>query len=307
MEVTQDKILKYLKKGHIAITHASDEEEKFMYDFLVKKGFMNLAVSGAALLNDQGQEFIHNTSYFNPVPLTIFDWKMNIIEQLKDGHATLNGTGELKDQAVSELKQDGIIEDGSTKYFKTLTSKGRHFVASGLSYNDFLNGVKSVSAPQERLKAIKTSILTYLLAANKQIVEEIPNTENFNERLFTLAINELANDRLIEENNYSGWGITPNGENELTRHEFGLTKDTKPLISIGQIGNNKTDNRSYNLTNANNIAIESDDVVQSFKAHDVSNANNSSISATSTNPVIKWILVTISAIIAGLVVWYLTK
>ena len=63
---------------------------------------------------------------------------------------------------------------------------------------------------------------------------------------------------------------------------------------------------TYNLEGATNTII-GDNNTQSLKAHDITPGNKNIGEATSTNPVIKWILVTISAIIAGLIVWFLTK
>lgn len=50
-----------------------------------------------------------------------------------------------------------------------------------------------------------------------------------------------------------------------------------------------------------------DNATQSFKAHNISNTIKSSINPTKTNPIIKWILLTLSGIAAALVTWWLTK
>jgi ribosomal protein S19E (S16A) len=309
MEITQDKIIQYLKKGHLAISESSDEEEEFMFDFLVKKGLMTLSVNGIALLNNEGQAFIRSAYYFNPVPLSVFDWKMNIIEQLKAGKAILKGDGDLQEQAISELKQDGIVEQVGRSYEKTLTSKGRQFVASGLPYNDFLyGGSKPLSISIEPIvnapiEDIKVSILKYLMGTKTKIVVLIiPNNEKVNDRLFKLAESELKESGFIRNTTNAGWIITESGENYLTRHEFGIKKEEKPFISIGQIGNNITNSRIAHSD------LSTDALINSITPPSIPHRKqtNKNIGKLILNWIVSNIWTFILFVFIGIAIWYFT-
>jgi hypothetical protein len=139
MEVTQDIILQYLKLNSIGRSKSSTEQEIYMIEFLINKGLMSPLGNGNATINNEGKDFINSANYFNPVPLKKKEWMDNIIDQLKDGKTMLNGYGKLFDSALDELQQDGILEQVGKSYYKSLTTKGRQYLNSGLSYNEFLN------------------------------------------------------------------------------------------------------------------------------------------------------------------------
>lgn len=139
MEISQEIILEYLKENSISLTKSSSDIDRDAFLYLTHKGLMTKHAEGYATITMNGKAFLNNSYYFNPVPDTIFDWKMNIINQLKESECQLNGHGDQFDAAISELKQDGIIEQGNFGYYKTLTTKGRLFLNSGLGYNDFLS------------------------------------------------------------------------------------------------------------------------------------------------------------------------
>ncbi|MEO6850475.1 MAG: hypothetical protein ABI203_02775, partial [Mucilaginibacter sp.] len=122
MNPSQESIVKYLTIGHIPKNKATTEEDLFMYEYLVNNGLMTVSTAGTAMINNEGKSFVRNAYYFNPVPLTVYDWIMNITNQLKDGKVILKGDGNLFDRAVNELKQDGIIEQVGTSYQSVLTS-----------------------------------------------------------------------------------------------------------------------------------------------------------------------------------------
>lgn len=137
---TQERIVEYLNSKHLSLSKDSTDEDRAMFEFLIKHRLMSeIKKNDYASITNDGQSFLSSAYYFDPVPLNVYDWKMNIIDQLKGGQAILKGDGSLHIQAHNELKQDGIIEQVGTSYSKTLTSKGRRFIESGLSYNDFLN------------------------------------------------------------------------------------------------------------------------------------------------------------------------
>lgn len=138
MQFTQEKIVEYLNKNYLALSKDSDEDEKFMFEFLRENNLMTPTPNGLTI-NNEGQAFVRNAYVFNPVPLNVYDWKMSIIDFLKDGKAMLNVNGNLYRQAYEELIQDDIIEQVGKSYFSTLSSKGRRFINSNISYNDFLN------------------------------------------------------------------------------------------------------------------------------------------------------------------------
>jgi len=138
MQVSQEKIVEYLKHNFWALSKDSDDDEISMFEFLRENKLMTPTPNNGLSINNEGQSFIRNAYVFNPVPLNIHDWKMNIINKLKDGQVILNVDGQLYQQAYNELKQDGIIEQVGKSYFTTLTTKGRQFIFSNSSYNDWL-------------------------------------------------------------------------------------------------------------------------------------------------------------------------
>ena len=139
MDISQEIIVKYLKLNSLSLTKSSNDLDRHIFLYLTHKGLMIKHNEGYASITMNGKSFINNSYYFNPVPDTVFDWKVNVVNQLKEGECMLNGDGDQFQAALSELKQDGIIEKGSFGYFKTLTTKGRLFLSSGLGYNDFLS------------------------------------------------------------------------------------------------------------------------------------------------------------------------
>ncbi|WP_295793306.1 hypothetical protein [Mucilaginibacter sp.] len=180
MEVTQDLIVKYLKQDFIAISKSSTEEELYMKDYLLKKDLMSISGPiGTAITNSNGKDFIHNAYFFNPVPLNVYDWKINIINQLKNGEKQLDGSGDTMNMAKSELTQDGIIEIGSTPYYRVLTSNGRRFNDSGLSLKNFLNSDNrpiSIRIGHDISGDVHGSDLSMDMSRDKQIINNKTET-----------------------------------------------------------------------------------------------------------------------------------
>jgi hypothetical protein len=143
MQVTQEKILEYLKRNFLGLSKNSNAEEIYMYEFLYENDLMSKTHKDNLTINNEGQDFIRNANYFNPVPMTVNEWVENITNQLKNGEKILNGSGKLFNQARNELKQDHVIEQVGRSYLDTLTSKGRQFVESGLPYREFLKNLNN--------------------------------------------------------------------------------------------------------------------------------------------------------------------
>jgi predicted transcriptional regulator len=143
MNITQETLVEYLKLQSLSLTKSSNDLERDLFLYLTHKGLMAKHNQGYASITMKGKSFLNNSYYFNPVPDTIFDWKMNIINQLKEGECMLKGDGDDFQAAKSELTQDGIIERGNAGYYNVLTTKGRLFLSSGIGYNDFLSSGRS--------------------------------------------------------------------------------------------------------------------------------------------------------------------
>jgi len=96
------------------------------------------------------------------------------------------------------------------------------------------------------------------------------------------------------------------------KYHTGLKASITPLgcVQIGPIEKASIDKptitNTYHLDGAISPII-GDNNSPNFKAHTIKNTTNSDTNLAKMNPVIKWVLGTISAIIAGIVVWYLTK
>jgi len=139
MEITQEKIVEYLKVGHLPISSKShDDVDKYMVDFFLEHKLMSEATKDVLTITNEGSAFIRNSYNFNPVPLTTFDWIINIIDQLKNGQAIIKGDGKLYKIAIDQLKRDGVIDQVGMSLRDTLTSKGREYVLSGLTYDGWI-------------------------------------------------------------------------------------------------------------------------------------------------------------------------
>lgn len=139
MQIGQEKTLEYLNRNFLGLSKSSTDEDRYIYEYLIQQNLMSrVPNSDTITINNDGQDFIRNSNYWNPVPMDTFEWIKNITNQLKDGEKALDGYGSLFDRTKRQLIQDDIIEQGSFGYYSTLTSKGRDFINSGLSYKAFL-------------------------------------------------------------------------------------------------------------------------------------------------------------------------
>ena len=140
MYIEQEILIKYLKQQFFSITESSDDLEKDVFLYLTDKGLMRKRIrkEGYASITIEGKAFLVNSDYFNPIPDSVYDWKMNIINQLKSDRQRVKGQGKDFQRALLELKIDGIIEQGNFSNCNKLTTKGWQFLDSELSYSDYL-------------------------------------------------------------------------------------------------------------------------------------------------------------------------
>jgi len=97
--------------------------------------------------------------------------------------------------------------------------------------------------------------------------------------------------------------VTIKGE-EFLEHQGGYVKQKE--IAFKNTGSTTMSPTNYHFENVINPIIGNNNI-QSFNGQTTSNTSKSTTSPITTKPAIKWILGIISAIIAGIVVWLLTK
>jgi len=91
---------------------------------------------------------------------------------------------------------------------------------------------------------------------------------------------------------------------DLGKNYLLLSESETPIIQSKE----HTSNSIYHIHMENPMGtVIGDNANQSFQAHNISNTNRSDSKPNKINPIIKWILLTLSGIAATLVAWWLTK
>jgi hypothetical protein len=120
--------------------------------------------------------------------------------------------------------------------------------------------------------------------------EKFIDLDGYPPSLATYAVGKFTTNKFITGIRAS---ITKLGEKEIEE------KNTEtPIIHQSNI--------NYNLEGAINTIL-GDNNNQSFKAQKINSINNKNASSSSMSVAMKWILATISAVVASLIVWWLTK